>query len=126
MRSLLLVGLGGCIGAIGRYAISEFVKQKIPAHPHAGTFVVNMIGCLLIGFVLSLALEETTTSQNMRLIIVTGCLGALTTFSTFGFETVSLLQEKRVFAALLNVGGNVIVGLPCVWLGMMCAKMFAK
>ena len=126
MRSLLLVGLGGCIGAIGRYAISEFVKQRIPAHAHAGTFVVNMLGCLLIGFVMNFALEDTAISQTWKLVLVTGCLGALTTFSTFGFETVTLLQDKRVGAAMLNVFGNVAVGLPSVWIGMTLARVFAK
>jgi CrcB protein len=126
VRSLLLVGLGGCIGAIGRYAISEFVKQRIPAHAHAGTFVVNMLGCLLIGFVMNFALEDTAISQTWKLVLVTGCLGALTTFSTFGFETVTLLQDKRVGAAMLNVFGNVAVGLPSVWIGMTLARVFAK
>lgn len=126
MRSLLLVGLGGCIGAIGRYVIGEFVKQRIPTHPHVGTFVVNMLGCLLIGFVMSLSLggESTASQQTWRLLIVTGCLGALTTFSTFGFETVTLLQENRVGDALTNVAGNLLIGLPFVWLGMQLAKVF--
>lgn len=125
MRSLLLVGLGGCIGAVGRYAISEFVKQRLPSHPHVGTFLVNATGCLLIGFVMNLTIEETNASQAWRLLIVTGCLGALTTFSTFGYETVSLIQESRLFDAVVNVVGNLLVGLPFVWLGIQMAKMLA-
>ncbi|MFK7818643.1 MAG: fluoride efflux transporter CrcB [Planctomycetaceae bacterium] len=122
MRALFMVGLGGCIGAVSRYAISEFVKQRVPAHPHAGTFVVNMLGCLVIGFVMNLAMEESATSQAWKLLIVTGCLGALTTFSTFGFETITLLQDRRLAAAVLNVVGNVAVGLPSVWVGMTLAR----
>lgn len=123
MRSILLVGLGGCVGAIGRYTIGEFVKSRIPAYPHAGTFVVNMIGCLLIGFVMELT---TNASPPWRLVIVTGCLGALTTFSTFGLETVRLLEDSKLNAAAANVIGNIAVGLPAVWLGIKAAGFFAK
>ena len=79
-----------------------------------------------IGFVMSLSLggESTASQQTWRLLIVTGCLGALTTFSTFGFETVTLLQENRVGDALTNVAGNLLIGLPFVWLGMQLAKVF--
>ncbi len=125
MREVLLVGLGGCLGAVTRYGVSEFVKERVPSHPHAGTFVVNVVGCLLIGFVLSLASNESSAiSDAWKLVLVTGCLGALTTFSTFGHETVSLLQDKRMTDAIVNVAGNLAVGLPAVWLGIKIASRF--
>lgn len=117
MQSILVVGLGGFLGAVGRYVIAEFVRQRVPAHPHAGTFAVNMIGCLAIGFVMNVALAGAGVSDAWKLFIVTGCLGALTTFSTFGFETVELLQDQQYGHAVLNVLGNLAVGLPAVWIG---------
>ena len=123
MRDVLIVGLGGCVGAVARYGISELVKHRIPTHAHAGTFVVNAVGCLLIGFVMTLASQEgTSISPAWKLLIVTGCLGALTTFSTFGNETVSLAQQSRIQAAVINVIGNVAVGLVAVWVGIKVAS----
>ena len=82
-----------------------------------------MIGCLLIGFVMQLASGNSNTSQTVRLIVVTGCLGALTTFSTFGLETLKLLQENRLAAAGTNVLGNLLIGLVAVWLGIQVATL---
>lgn len=123
MRALLLVGLGGSVGAIGRYVLGEFVKQRFPDHPHAGTFTVNMLGCLLIGLVMNLVIAGESLSDSWRLVLVTGCLGALTTFSTFGYETVLLVQQQRTGDAVMNVLANVAVGLPAVLLGMRLASL---
>ncbi len=118
MKTLLFVGLGGSVGAIARYAISDFIRSKLPSHPHAGTLVANILGCLLIGVVLEYAVEEQALSRSTRLFVVTGCLGALTTFSTFGYETIALLESRRLGEALVNVLANVVLGLSAVWLGI--------
>ena len=118
-----MVGLGGSLGAVARYGISEFVKQRLPNHGHAGTFVVNAIGCLVIGVVMTLASQEgTSIAPAWKLLIVTGCLGALTTFSTFGYDTVSLVQQSRVPDAIANVIGNMVVGLCAVVVGVKIAS----
>lgn len=123
MRDILMIGIGGSIGALARYGISEFIKQRIPSHGHAGTFAVNAIGCLIIGVVMTLASQEgTNISPAWKLLIVTGCLGALTTFSTFGYDTISLVQEKRIQDAIVNVVGNLAVGLAAVWVGVKAAE----
>lgn len=117
-----MVGLGGSFGAIVRYGISEFVKQRLPNHGHAGTFVVNALGCLIIGVVMGLASQEgTSISPAWKLLIVTGCLGALTTFSTFGYDTVSLVQQSRIQDAIINVVGNLLVGICAVGVGIKVA-----
>ena len=127
MRDVLIVGLGGCFGAVVRYGISELVKQRIPTYAHAGTFVVNAVGCLLIGFVMTLASQEgTSISPAWKLLIVTGCLGALTTFSTFGHDTVSLVQQSRIQDAVINVIGNLAIGLAAVCVGIKVAGWMAR
>ncbi len=127
MRDVLIVGLGGCVGAVARYGITDFVKQRVPTHAHAGTLIVNAVGCLLIGLVMTLASQEgTNIAPAWKLLIVTGCLGALTTFSTFGHDTVSLVQQSRIQDAVINVVGNLVVGLAAVWVGIKVAEWITR
>lgn len=123
MRNLLLVGIGGFLGAALRYGVSSGVRNRWPDHPHAGTFLVNMLGCLCIGFVMGLATDEKTISESSRLFIVTGCLGAVTTFSTFGYETILLVQDHRIGAALVNVAGQLLIGLLAVLCGLRASSL---
>ncbi|MEM7536094.1 MAG: fluoride efflux transporter CrcB [Chloroflexota bacterium] len=130
MLKLLLIGLGGFVGAILRYVTGSLVTQLLPnlAFPY-GTFVVNIIGCLLIGVLTRLTelSPELLAQQNwigqallkpeIRALIFIGFLGAFTTFSTFSNEGLALLQKSRFDVALLYVGGSVFVGLAAVWLG---------
>ena len=117
MQNLLAVAAGGSVGAVARYLMIIGVQRLVPASFWvAGTFCVNVLGCLLIGVMWALA-ERGVVSPTMKLVIVTGLLGSLTTFSTFGYETVELARNGRMAAAFLNVAANVLIGLPCVILG---------
>lgn len=121
MSQLLAVGLGGFIGAITRYSVTEFMSRKFPGFP-AGTFVVNATGCLLIGILMAVVTHKqihpsARVHEHVSLFLITGLLGSLTTFSTFGHETVSLLRNSELHHAFFNIAGNLLVGLFAVWLG---------
>ncbi|QDU10241.1 fluoride efflux transporter CrcB [Gimesia aquarii] len=123
MSQLLAVGLGGFVGAVARYSITEFMAKKFPGSFPVGTLVVNLAGCFVIGILMALILHKQQVPPSIRmqehvsLFLISGFLGSLTTFSTFGYHTVSLLRNSEVNLAFLNIFGNVVVGLFAVWLG---------
>ncbi len=118
MNKIILVGAGGGIGAVLRYIISGFVHKwiQIDNFPH-GTLTVNLAGCLLIGMLLRMDEVGNIFSNEIRLFLFVGILGAFTTFSTFSNETVNLMNDKRFYLAFLNIGIHFIFGLGAVFLG---------
>lgn len=125
MQQILAVGIGGFIGAVCRFVVTGFVQKRFPAFTPAGTLAVNVLGCLLIGGLMALVvLRPNDFHPTLRLFLITGILGSLTTFSTFGYETVELLREERYRPALFNVGLNLAAGLPAVLLGWTIVKSF--
>ncbi len=120
MSKLLLVGVGGFLGAILRYAVSGLVQnlsQSI-AFPY-GTLVVNMTGCFFMGVCYHLVEIQVGMTAEMRLLLMVGLLGSFTTYSTFSGETLQLIQDQRLLAALLNTGTHILIGLFAVWLGRL-------
>ncbi len=122
MYKIVWVGLGGTIGAILRYLISGWVQNLTQSvgFPY-GTLVVNILGCFLIGVLSYLAEYQSALTAEMRLFLMVGILGSFTTYSTFSNETMTLLQDQRVFQALLNVIIHVVFGLSAVMLGRFSA-----
>ncbi len=117
MTRLLIVGVGGFVGAVARYGISGWVHRiSGTAFPY-GTLTVNAVGCLLIGVLMHLVEDRGMVSPNARMLVGVGFLGALTTFSTFGYETLALVQERAFRFAVLNVAANMVIGLTAVWIG---------
>ncbi len=117
MTNILIVGLGGFIGAVARYCISTVV-HRLSGHSFPyGTLTVNVLGCLLVGVLIATGEGRTGLHPNIKLFLTIGALGAFTTFSTFGHETVSLLRNGNLMAVLLNVSCNLVLGLGAVWLG---------
>jgi len=129
LANWLAVGAGGFVGAIARFQISQSLSDWSEAKYGRvwplGTFAVNILGCLLIGALMALVMEK-QLSERARLILVTGCLGSLTTFSTFGFETITLIREDRPMLGMANVGANLVVGLVAVVIGLSVAKHFVR
>jgi len=117
MLKLLIVGMGGFIGAVARYGLSGLVHRYGGDAFPWGTLVVNVTGCFLIGGLIYLAADRAVLSPNTRLFLLIGVLGAFTTFSTFGYETLELLRDRSFWPALANVGANVVIGVFAVWLG---------
>ena len=123
--SIVVVACGGAIGAVLRYTVSHWIASSGKMAFPLGTFVVNAAGCLVIGFLMA---GPTRLVQHPRveLLLVTGLLGALTTFSTFSLETVILFQRGDYPAAVLNVLLSIVVALGAVVCGGMLARMLAR
>ncbi len=117
MPAVLIVGLGGFLGASARYLAGVFLHRRLgDAFPY-GTLAVNVIGCFAIGVVLHFSDDRATVGRDARLFLATGVLGGFTTFSAFGAETLSLLREGGFGPAALNIAANLLLGLAAVWLG---------
>ncbi|MEP6608002.1 MAG: fluoride efflux transporter CrcB [Burkholderiaceae bacterium] len=120
MKAILLVALGGALGSVARYKLSGVILHhtlnwKFPA----GTFAVNVIGCLIAGVMAGLAEKHDLISPDARLLIFTGLLGGFTTFSAFGLETMFLLRRGEVWVAAANIGISVLAGLFALWIGLV-------
>ena len=121
MNKILLIGAGGFVGAIIRYWVGSYIQDlsKGAAFPYA-TLLINVTGCLVIGYLARLTLHN-VLSLEMRLLLITGFLGAYTTFSTFGNETVLLMQSNNSLLAYMYIAASIILGLGAVWLGQTLA-----
>ncbi|MDF1701823.1 MAG: fluoride efflux transporter CrcB [Planctomycetota bacterium] len=125
MQNLLLAGLGGCLGAAGRYAVGLLLHHPAD-HPSlpVGTLVVNVVGCLAIGAVLGWGEARDALGPGLRAFLVAGVLGGFTTFSAFGYDTLSLVRHGHLPMAGLNVLAQVGLGLLAVWGGFVAGRSF--
>lgn len=123
MKAIFLVGTGGFIGSVLRYLFSGWVFRLLdkPWFP-AGTLAVNVLGCLVIGFLGGIAEQRRIFAPEFRLFVFIGILGGFTTFSAFADETASLVQNGHGAAALLNIALQVMVALFAVWVGGLLAR----
>ncbi|MBO5523288.1 MAG: fluoride efflux transporter CrcB [Roseburia sp.] len=118
MRSILFVGLGGAIGAIGRYLISLFsVKGDFPFL----TLLTNLLGAILIGVVVGLADSKANMPKNLILFLKTGVCGGFTTFSTFSLESLLLLENGKHFLGSVYIVASVVLCILGVALGKYCS-----
>lgn len=124
MREVLLVGGGGFIGAVLRYAVGGLVQaaSRSSALPY-GTLFVNVSGCLALGLLSQLADTRGIFTPEVRLLLFAGVLGAYTTFSTFGNDTLRLFNAGTPLLALANIGAQLGLGLGAVWLGRSAAAL---
>ena len=122
MKNLLVIALGGALGAVTRYALSGWTHQLLGTAFPYGTFIVNLTGCFLLGFVAQIGLTTTEIPETLGIAVRIGFLGALTTFSTFSYETIRQLESGQWSLALVNVGGSVLMGLIGVWGGLVIAR----
>lgn len=124
MTRLLLIGCGGFAGSVARYLVAGWAQRLAPGGGFpAGTLVVNVTGCLLIGVLAGLAEERGVLGTEARALLMIGLMGGFTTFSTFGLETINLLRDGEPLAAALNIGASVVLGVLAVWVGLVLARM---
>jgi len=120
MKQVLLVGLGGCLGAIARYKLGGAVLHHTPNWRFPlSTFLVNVLGCLVAGVIAGCVARQDWFSPNIRVFLLAGILGGFTTFSAFGLDTVFLLRRGEAAVALGYVALSVVCGLAALWLGMI-------
>lgn len=118
----LWVGLGGALGAICRFGLSTFINERTSSSFPAGTFAVNFIGSFLFGLLFVAVFSAAPMRESLRLLVLVGFLGAFTTFSTFSFETLRLIESAQIMLATLNVVSSLLLCLLGVWLGTILAK----
>ena len=120
---LALIAVAGAAGALLRYGVSRLVQPVGGATFPAGTLAVNLTGSLAIGFLATFLLERTTVSAEVRTGVLVGLIGSYTTFSTFGFETLELMNDGEWTYAALNVAFSVAGALVAVWAGQTLARL---
>lgn len=121
MIKLLAIGLGGFIGALLRYWVSGWAYAHTQSDFPLGTLVVNVAGSLILGLVMGLS-EHYIFHPHVRLFLTIGFLGAFTTFSTFSYETIMLLQISSFMKAFLNITLSILLGFPAAFLGLALGR----
>ena len=118
----VLVALGGAGGSVLRYGVGRMAVAYLGSTTVMGTFLVNVTGSLALGFFMGLALERSFIPVNLRSLLAIGLLGGYTTFSTFTFESLRLVEDGELFKAALSVLGNVVLGLGAAYLGILLGR----
>ena len=118
MTRIIFIGLGGFAGSVLRYLLGVYVQRLWKGHefPYA-TLLINVLGCILIGFLSQLFESQHVLREEVRLLLMVGFLGGFTTFSTFSNETWSLFTAGSEFLAILNLGMHLFLGLLGVFGG---------
>lgn len=136
-RVAIAISLGAIAGALSRYYLTLWFAQRLGTAFPFGTFFINLSGCLLMGFFVTFALERVgSIPPEVKLMVTTGFLGAYTTFSTYGLETVSLLQGsfvavdedtylklKTIALAAVYWLGSAFLGITCIQIGAILARL---
>ena len=123
MMKVMMVAVGGGIGATTRYLVSTWAAEKFGTDFPYGTLIVNVVGCFIIGAFMTLATERLIVSPYWRLLVTVGFVGGLTTFSSYSYETFKLLEEANIMMAMYNLLANVVMGFLATWLGISAARL---
>ena len=119
MLEVLFVAAGGAIGSVTRYLVGGWIANRFGAAFPYGTFVINVTGSFIIGFFLAFAQERAALSPYWRLFFAVGFVGGYTTFSTFEYEGIRLLQDREMLLASVYLIGSVVTGSIAVFGGIV-------
>ena len=122
IKNLLLVGLGGAVGSMLRYLTSALINKYCTSLFPWATFTINMLGCLLIGFLVALAEKQPWAGDGFKYLFITGFCGGYTTFSAFANENFGLFNGGHTVTALLYIMGSVVCGLLAVGAGLLLGR----
>lgn len=122
LKNFLIVGLGGGAGSMLRYAVQKIFNAQSAATFPAGTLLVNISGCFLIGIFWSLASRSLAWNEEMKLLLMTGFCGGFTTFSAFTLEGIGLLKENKMALFLIYLITSVVGGLVATFIGIRIIK----
>lgn len=122
LRLLLIIGIGGFLGTIARYLSQQLVYRFYPATFPMGTLAVNVTGCLLIGIIYVLSEKGNLLTPEWRLFLTTGLCGGFTTFSTFSYESVQLLNDGEYSSLGIYVIASVVLGILATIIGIWLTK----
>lgn len=121
MKILFLVGLGGFLGSVSRYGLSHYVDAHMLSSFPYGTMLVNIAGCFIIGIIYALSTDGGVTPEA-RLLLATGFCGGFTTFSSFSYESITLLQDGQFLYAFAYSGLSLLIGFAATFLGIVLIK----
>jgi CrcB protein len=122
MLQLIWIAVAGAMGAICRWGVSRAGYALLGGNFAWGTLIVNVSGCFLLGFLMHFGLITDRLSAETRTAIAVGFLGALTTFSTFSYETIGYIEDGNWTIAIVNIGANLILGLVATLAGLALAR----
>lgn len=118
----MFIAIAGALGALSRWSISRGLASLLGAEFPYGTLCVNLIGCFWLGFIMHIGLTTDKIPPHLRIAVTVGFLGALTTFSTFSYETITLLEQANWMRAGSNILANVLIGLTATFTGLLLAR----
>jgi CrcB protein len=122
LKTALIIAFGGGLGSILRYFTSVLVSKYWSSNFPLATFIVNSIGCLLIGFIIGLLEKNQLSDSRLKWFLVTGICGGLTTFSAFGMENYNLFQNNNSLLAFVYIAMSIVIGLLAIWFGVFLSK----
>lgn len=122
MLKIVLLALGGSLGTLARYGLSSFIQQAHGGEFPLGTLLVNISGCFVIGFLMEIFQARRWGTPEVRGFMTVGFLGAFTTFSTFSYETNSLLRDGQWRMGTVNMAASIILGLAAIEIGAATAR----
>jgi fluoride exporter len=120
--ALALVAIGGAIGSVSRYLLSTAVLRMSGSLFPVGTFAVNVAGCIVFGAIVGAAEHRVVLAPETRAFLLVGVLGGFTTFSSYAFESFTLMQDRQIAAAAVNIAGQVAAGLFGFWMAYVAAR----
>ena len=123
MTVWLAVAVGGAIGSMLRYGIGQLTTNVLGTTPVLATFTVNVSGSFLLGIFYTLCNDRLVTSIELRVLIGVGLIGGYTTFSTFSFETIRLIESGESIKAIANILTNLLFGISAAYLGILMGKI---
>ena len=119
---IILIAIGGALGSVARYLFSTAILRATGSLFPMGTFGVNFAGCVLFGAIAGAAEQRVQLTPELRTFLLVGVLGGFTTFSSYAFESFSLLRDGQFAAGAINIVGQVIAGIAGVWVGYVVAN----
>lgn len=122
IKNLILIALGGGLGSMLRYLANINIGKIWPFKLYYATFLVNIIGCLIIGLIIGYLQKNDTNNESLKLLLITGFCGGFTTFSTFGLENFNLLQSQNYITSLIYIAASIIIGIAFVGVGIYLSK----
>jgi CrcB protein len=120
--NLFLIAIGGALGSVARYLLSTLVLRLSGTLFPLGTFVVNVVGCVVFGAIVGAAQQRIVLSPDARAFLLVGVLGGFTTFSSYASEIVALVRDGQIFHATINIVGQVVAGVAGLWSGYLLTR----